>query len=257
MKARNVTDSDEQRRLSIGEVARLARITPRAIRYYHSIGLLPEPSRDRSGYRRYGPTDVVAAVRVARLRAVGMPVEQILGTIPTGTDVAELSSAMNALADDLDREAERLARLRDELRAAAQAETPGQALTSALRTHQLLDDERGLAPAERRAAELVDALHPQGMTGMLQQASPLLSDPTAMGRLQVLLQRFRALPESEEDPETLAADFARALPRPADAAPPVDVSVMDKLLGDRLHPRQRRCMHQLRALLTSSHSSEA
>ena len=60
-------------RLSIGEVAQLAGVTTRTVRHYHAIGLLPEPQRDGSWYRRYDASDVVAVVRVVRLRALGMP----------------------------------------------------------------------------------------------------------------------------------------------------------------------------------------
>lgn len=40
--------------LSIGQVAREAGVRPSTLRYYESIGLLPEPPR-RSGRRRYHP----------------------------------------------------------------------------------------------------------------------------------------------------------------------------------------------------------
>jgi DNA-binding transcriptional MerR regulator len=40
--------------LRIGELADLAGVTVRTIRHYHAKGLLAEPPRDPSGYRRYG-----------------------------------------------------------------------------------------------------------------------------------------------------------------------------------------------------------
>lgn len=46
----------------IGEVARISGRAPSAIRYYESIGLLPEPTRV-SGRRRY-PAEVVQALAV-------------------------------------------------------------------------------------------------------------------------------------------------------------------------------------------------
>jgi MerR family redox-sensitive transcriptional activator SoxR len=48
--------------LFIGEVARRAGIRPSAIRYYESIGLLPEPERI-SGRRRY-PTKIVRTLSI-------------------------------------------------------------------------------------------------------------------------------------------------------------------------------------------------
>jgi DNA-binding transcriptional MerR regulator len=40
--------------LTIGEVARLAGVTPDTIRYYERIGVVPRPSRTPAGYRQYG-----------------------------------------------------------------------------------------------------------------------------------------------------------------------------------------------------------
>src|SRR5207253_1241602 len=45
--------------LTIGELASYAGVTVRAVRHYHAKGLLPEPERDHSGYRRYGAAAVV------------------------------------------------------------------------------------------------------------------------------------------------------------------------------------------------------
>lgn len=50
--------------LTIGHLAAHTGVTVRAIRHYHHIGLLPEPERDASGYRRYG-APAVAALRSA------------------------------------------------------------------------------------------------------------------------------------------------------------------------------------------------
>ncbi len=238
--------------LSISAVARLAGVTPRAIRHYHATGALPEVSRDSSGYRRYAADDVIAAVRVARLRALGMPIPQIAAAITTGGPERPLAESMHALADDLDREIAALTGVRDRLRALAGSPTldhPAAALAVALRAGGRLA-AGDLPPAEARAAALVDALHPGGMPGMLEQAAVLLDDPAALERLDALLQRFRGLSaeHSEADVEQLATELAAAVPRPAGAAPSIDVDLMDKLMGDRLNPAQRRVLHRLREM---------
>ena len=43
--------------MRIGEFARRTGLKSSAIRYYERIGLLPEPSREPSGYRRYSEAD--------------------------------------------------------------------------------------------------------------------------------------------------------------------------------------------------------
>ena len=63
--------------LTIGQLAAYAGVTVRAVRHYHQIGLLPEPQRDASGYRRYGPTAVVSLIKIRTLANAGVPLSQI------------------------------------------------------------------------------------------------------------------------------------------------------------------------------------
>jgi DNA-binding transcriptional MerR regulator len=236
-------------RLSISDVAGLAGVTTRAVRHYHSIGLLPEPMRDSSGYRRYSSKDVIALVRVVRLRAVGMPLPKIAERMveADATD-GSLSEALRTLADEMDGEIAQLAATRDGLRRLAESETfdqPVKALTHALRGHGLLGPYDELRAGEGWAAALLDALHPQGMSGLLDQASGLLTDPVSLG---VLLQRFRGLNNKADDAEidALADEVAALLPRPQPDTPLVDIDLMDKLLTERLNRAQQQFMRRLR-----------
>src|SRR5215468_9861299 len=63
--------------LTIGQLAAYAGVTVRAVRHYHQIGLLPEPERDASGYRRYGATAVVSLIKIRTLANAGVPLSQI------------------------------------------------------------------------------------------------------------------------------------------------------------------------------------
>jgi len=63
--------------LTISQLAAYAGVTVRAVRHYHQIGLLPEPQRDASGYRRYGPTAVVSLIKIRTLANAGVPLSQI------------------------------------------------------------------------------------------------------------------------------------------------------------------------------------
>lgn len=60
--------NDQTNLLTIGEVARLARMRTSAIRYYESVGLLPEPHRVSGRHRRYDPSvlDVLSVLRMAQ-----------------------------------------------------------------------------------------------------------------------------------------------------------------------------------------------
>jgi DNA-binding transcriptional MerR regulator len=57
--------------LKIGDVAKLAGTTPRTIRYYEEIGLLPSSgSREPGAHRTYAQADVDRLIEVMRLRAL-------------------------------------------------------------------------------------------------------------------------------------------------------------------------------------------
>jgi len=64
-------------RLRIGEVAEILGVTPNAVRYYHEVGLVPEPERSEGDYRLYGAEEVMRLERVRRLRALGLSVAQV------------------------------------------------------------------------------------------------------------------------------------------------------------------------------------
>jgi MerR family transcriptional regulator, repressor of the yfmOP operon len=61
--------STSDRSLRIGDVAKLAGTTPRTIRYYEEIGLLPEaPERPSGGHRLYTHAEVERLREVMRLK---------------------------------------------------------------------------------------------------------------------------------------------------------------------------------------------
>jgi DNA-binding transcriptional MerR regulator len=229
--------------LRIGELAELAGTTTRAVRHYHAVGLLAEPARDESGYRRYGPEHLVRLVRIRRLRALDMPLERIAAHL-AGTP-GDLDGSLRSLADDLGRQIEALQALRARVLALAASN----ALAAPAERWREALGVPALPAEEQEAVALLDALHAQGVDGLLAQSSALLATPDLPGRLGPLLERFRELPDDEAAIETLADELAALLPRPDGAAPPVDLETMEKLLGERFTPPQRRVLRRLRGLL--------
>ncbi|NEW39803.1 MerR family transcriptional regulator [Nocardia cyriacigeorgica] len=63
--------------LTIGELASYAGVTVRAVRHYHTKGLLPEPERDHSGYRRYPANALVELIRIKILAQSGVPLARV------------------------------------------------------------------------------------------------------------------------------------------------------------------------------------
>ncbi|MET8882100.1 MerR family transcriptional regulator [Streptomyces rubiginosohelvolus] len=65
------------RQVKIGDAAAFAGCTPRAIRHYHEIGLLPEPERGGDDRRRYGYEDMIRLLWIRRMADAGIALEDI------------------------------------------------------------------------------------------------------------------------------------------------------------------------------------
>jgi DNA-binding transcriptional MerR regulator len=63
--------------LTIKRLAGYVGVTVRAVRHYHQTGLLPEPERDHSGYRRYDARAVIDLIRIKTLAEAGMALARI------------------------------------------------------------------------------------------------------------------------------------------------------------------------------------
>ncbi len=67
-------------------------LTPRMVRYYHQIGLLPEAARSRSNYRLYAESHVQQLRKILALKQQGFQLEHIrkllfIETLPPATDI--------------------------------------------------------------------------------------------------------------------------------------------------------------------------
>lgn len=62
---------------TVGEVARLARVTVRTLHHYDGIGLLSPSGRTPAGYRRYDDADLTRLQQIRYYRELGFPLEEI------------------------------------------------------------------------------------------------------------------------------------------------------------------------------------
>jgi DNA-binding transcriptional MerR regulator len=65
------------RQVAIGDAASFVGTTPRAIRHYHSLGLLPEPERDGGGRRRYDYDDMIRLLWIRKMTDAGIALGDI------------------------------------------------------------------------------------------------------------------------------------------------------------------------------------
>ncbi|MFG2978386.1 MerR family transcriptional regulator [Streptomyces sp. NPDC048331] len=77
------------RRVKIGDAAAFAGTTPRAVRHYHAIGLLPEPERGSDDRRRYGYDDMIRLLWIRRMADAGIPLDDIHAAFRGATGIEE------------------------------------------------------------------------------------------------------------------------------------------------------------------------
>jgi len=110
--------------LNIGEAAGESGVTPKMIRHYEEIGLIPGASRTASGYRIYGDADVHVLRFIRRARDLGFSIEQIRELLGLWRNRRRPSAHVKRLA------AERLAEIDDRIE---QLETMRRTLASLVR----------------------------------------------------------------------------------------------------------------------------
>jgi DNA-binding transcriptional MerR regulator len=127
--------------LPIGRFARLTGLTAKALRHYDRIGLLHPTDVDAAGYRRYSTGQVESARRIALLREIDVPIEDVRRCL---RDDDALDAVLAAQRRRLDA---RLTRVQRQLHALHHLLTQGSepAMTDAPKLDP--DDERRLAAA--------------------------------------------------------------------------------------------------------------
>lgn len=104
--------------MKISEVAAAAGTTPRAVRHYHRLGLLPEPNRLENGYRSYGIAELARLMRIRWLADNGLPLGSVATVLAEEQDrpaADDLRADLTALHDDLAQTIARLTRKKERL----------------------------------------------------------------------------------------------------------------------------------------------
>ncbi|MEU7082251.1 MerR family transcriptional regulator [Streptomyces sp. NPDC046409] len=94
------------RQVKIGDAAAFAGITPRAIRHYHQIGLLPEPERGGDGRRRYGYDDMIRLLWIRKTAHAGVSLDDMRTAFSEAGDEAldhapDIESVLSRLEETL------------------------------------------------------------------------------------------------------------------------------------------------------------
>ena len=186
--------------LTIGQLATYAGVTVRAVRHYHRIGLLPEPGRDRSGYRTYDAAAVVRLIRIRTLAAAGVPLARVEELLDADED--EFAKRVQEIDRELRAEIRRI----QDTRARLARLVAGEHLALPQSVVDYLDRLRGLGvderyiDLERDAWIMVAAQVPDRIDDVIVSKHDELDDPDAQRLYRLLSQ---ALDWSVDDPRIL------------------------------------------------------
>jgi DNA-binding transcriptional MerR regulator len=125
--------------ISVGALARRAGLTPKAVRHYDRIGLLRPVFVDDAGYRWYSPGQVASARRVAVLRKVDVPLDDVRRCLDDDAMLADVLAQQRRRLDA------RLARVRGQLHTLDHLRTDGL-------EHAMPDTDPNVTTDERRLA---------------------------------------------------------------------------------------------------------
>ena len=234
--------------LTIGELASYAGVTVRAVRHYHAKGLLPEPERDHSGYRRYDAGAVVELIKIRTLAEAGVPLARVRELLQADEEefaaaVADIDKRLRAEIRERQRHRERIARL-----------ASGDSLALPPEVVEFLDRLRALGVDERivqveRDGWIPLAAHsPERVPEWMARKREQIADPQL---IDFYLTLGQALDRTDDDPrlvelaDKLAAYITRMADEQgedyvddADIEPPL-VKLMDALAFDTAPPARR------------------
>ncbi|MCI2958472.1 MerR family transcriptional regulator [Agromyces atrinae] len=237
------------------ELARLAGVSVRALRHYHSVGVLPEPPRSHSGYRRYSVHDLVRVLRIKRLASLGIPLEGMPPLLDDdSTSAAPLLERLDAeLAAEIDR-LERQRALIADLRENGTPPALPPALARFVGLGGTLPPSSALDRLDRdQAVLLAHVVGDEGLPGVV-EAFERLAVPELREATVLLTQRFDALDDAtpREDVDAFVADFAVLFgPVVAEltatglfAVPDSATDLLATLAGDLLNETQQRVIER-------------
>jgi len=165
------------RGITIGQLAKYAGVTIKAVRHYHKRGLLEEPARDSSGYRRYSASHAIALVKIKTLADAGVPLARVKELL--GADPGRFAAAIAEIDRKLEERLEALIRTREQI---AQLSSGDRLFVSA-QVADYLDHLRQIGVSERTVQMerdlwiLVQAVSPEEAARLIEDKRNAIDDP--------------------------------------------------------------------------------
>jgi DNA-binding transcriptional MerR regulator len=187
--------------ITIGQLAAYAGVTIKAVRHYHKRGLLEEPPRDSSGYRRYTAEHAIELIKIKTLAEAGVPLARIKELVATdpehfATAIFEIDLSLKTRAEELVRTRKRIAHL-----------SSGDRLFVSAEVADYLDHMRELGVTERTLKTeragwiLMQSVSPKEAAIWIADKRDALSDPEFVA---IYLEYDAAFDWSPDDPRLYA-----------------------------------------------------
>lgn len=111
--------------MNIGEAAKASGVSAKMLRYYESIGLVPQANRTAAGYRTYGGREVDILRFIRRARDFGIPMDRVKVLVGLWQDKTRPSREVKRIAlqqvANLEAKITELTAMKDALAGLAQA----------------------------------------------------------------------------------------------------------------------------------------
>lgn len=220
--------------LTISQLASYAGVTVRAVRHYHAKGLLVEPERDHSGYRRYDAAAVVDLIKIRILADAGVPLSRVKELLDAGDEdfqkaVAEIDKRLRLEIRERQRHRERMA----QLASGDSLALPPEAVSYLERLRELGIPER-IIHGERDAWILVAAQQPQSMEAFIRSKVGQLEDPSVVEtyrELEAMLDWEPGDPRLEAIADQIVAQLDAVSPEDWAAYTDADQAMPDELVA--------------------------
>lgn len=254
--------------MNSSELGRRAGVTVRALRHYHQVGVLDEPPRSSNGYRQYGVHHLIRVLRIRRLSALGIPLEDMPRLLDEhGNEAPAVLDRLDAeLAAQIDRLAAQRALIAQLRHLPTTPDLPPElaAYMGALAGHLSPELEQMDRDQTVLLAHLVGEEGMPHLVGYYEQ----LSDPELMPQIVAITADFHGLGEATSEAEfddfveRFVATFAQLVDSLRADAPDLDLSdaagLFDEYSESVLNETQQRALALVGERLDgSAHNAEA
>jgi DNA-binding transcriptional MerR regulator len=252
---------DEREIVLIGELASWAGVTPRTVRHYHSVGLLPEVSRTSSGYREYTMSDLMRMLRIRRLVELGFRLDEIRPIIAESQGQL-LDDALDELDRHLAVQQRLIADQRDAIAALRSAgdDDPRQLIGVVGALATAVDADEVDVALESWLLATVGSIAGMSTTQVRKATAGTLHDAEQLQTIRSVVGRFAALAGADVDIDQreiaqLADDIAGPAATPdSRSAWPADAASVLRAMASELTPAQARCLDLMIARMHSGAS---